>query len=88
MNLNNCNYIKYARVYVLDDARTSSKPNRLMNKVYTAKCRFLLVLVWIKLSKYLRFNVIQNKIISFKIKGLKEFLIKQPTITKHSRLTG
>jgi hypothetical protein len=87
MNLNNCNYIKYARVYVLDDARTRAKLYRLMQKVYPIKCRFLLVLDWVKLSKYLCFNEIVNKLISFKIKGLQVFLIKQPTITKQYRFS-
>lgn len=85
MDLNNCNYIKYARVYVLDDARTSAKLYRLMEIVYTVKCGFLLVLVLTKSPKYICFNEVVNKLISFKIKRLREFFIKRPTITKHSR---
>lgn len=70
MNLNNCNYSKYASIYVLDDTSRSSKPNRLMNKVYTVKCRFLLVLDWVKLSKYICFSCMSIKLNYLIIKRL------------------
>ena len=56
MDLNNCNYIKYARVYFLDDAIISAKIYSSIKKVYARKCVFGLVLFLAKLSKYLCFG--------------------------------
>lgn len=56
MDLNNCNYIKYARLYFLDDAIISAKIYSSIKKVYARKCVFGLVLFFAKLSKYLCFG--------------------------------